>query len=65
MKKIIFSILLLILLPVISCDAKSAIVFDETIYDFGKVKTESTLKHTFIFKNIGKSTLIIDRIKAG
>ncbi len=53
------------LLPVISCDAKAVAVFEETIHDFGKVNKESSVKHTFKFRNAGNSTLKIERIKAG
>jgi hypothetical protein len=65
MKNYLFYIFLILLLPVISCDAKAAIVFDDTVHDFGKLKTESTAKHTFNFKNTGTGTLVIERIKAG
>jgi hypothetical protein len=65
MKNYIFCLLIILLFPVISCDAKAVIVFDDTIHDFGTLKTESTAKHTFNFKNAGTSTLIIERIKAG
>lgn len=57
--------MLLLLLPVVSCEAKSIAVFDETVYDFGTVKKESTISHTFTFKNAGTGTLVIERIKAG
>ena len=65
MKNYLFGLILFLLLPVISCNARSLIVFEETVYDFGKVTTESTLKHTFNFKNAGNSILYIERIKAG
>jgi hypothetical protein len=47
------------------CYAKPGIVFDKVIHNFGTVKTETSVKHTFHFRNTGKSTLIIERIKAG
>ncbi len=65
MKNYLFGILLFMLLPVISCDAKAAAVFEKTTHDFGKVKTDTTINYTFNFKNTGTATLIIDRIKAG
>jgi len=65
MKNFLFCIILFIIVPVISCQAKALAVFDETIFEFGKVKTESTLKHTFNFQNKGTSTLVIERIKTG
>ncbi|HNX24279.1 MAG TPA: DUF1573 domain-containing protein [Spirochaetota bacterium] len=64
MKKYLFCILLIVLLPVIFCEAKSVIVFEETSYNFGKVNKEAVLKHTFIFKNTGKDTLVIERVRA-
>jgi hypothetical protein len=57
--------MLFLLLPVFYCEAKPKAQFTETVYDFGVMKKESSMKHTFIFKNIGSSTLIIERIKAG
>jgi len=48
-----------------SCDGKPVAHFSETTHDFGKVKTGSTVSHTFQFTNIGTSTLIIERVKAG
>jgi len=65
MKKNLFFALCFIILSAISCDAKSSIIFDKIEYDFGKIRKDSTVKHTFNFENKGKSTLIIERIKAG
>jgi len=65
MKNYLLSLILFLILPVISCEAKSSIVFEETLFDFGKVSKESSLRHTFNFKNTGTGTLVIDRIKAG
>lgn len=38
---------------------KPEIVFDETNYDFGKIKEGTKVNHSFKFKNSGKSALII------
>lgn len=65
MKNYLFFILLFLILPVISCDARAVAVFEETIHDFGKINKESTVKHTFKFRNAGNGTLVIERIKAG
>ncbi|HPS87579.1 MAG TPA: DUF1573 domain-containing protein [Spirochaetota bacterium] len=65
MKRYLSFIIFFLLLPVIFCDAGPVIVFEEMVYNFGKVNQESILKHTFIFKNKGKDTLIIERVKAG
>jgi hypothetical protein len=34
-------------------------------YDFGDVKANTTLSHTFILKNVGDSVLKIERVKGG
>ncbi len=65
MKLKIFTIAALVFLVAASCDSKSKIVFDTTTHNFGKVKTESTLTHTFTFTNNGTATLVIDRIRSG
>ena len=65
MKNYLFVLMLFLILPVISCDARSVVVFDETIHDFGKISKDSTYKYSFNFKNAGTSTLVIERIKAG
>ena len=41
------------------------IKFDEMSHDFGKSFQNSSLKHTFTFKNVGKSVLNIEKVKAG
>lgn len=60
---IILSILLVFALN--SCDGRPVAHFKETTHDFGKVQKSSTVTHTFYFTNKGKSTLVIERIKAG
>lgn len=47
-------------------DLKKApkIVFDQTTYDFGKVKEGTTIKMSFKFKNEGKKDLLIHKVKA-
>jgi len=46
-------------------ESSPKIQFDELTYDFGKVFQDSTLKHTFTFKNIGTGILHIKKPKAG
>jgi hypothetical protein len=58
-------ICMLLFIAAVSCAARSKIVFNETIHDFGTVKQNTTLTYEFIFMNAGKSKLVIDRIKAG
>ncbi len=41
------------------------IQFDELAYDFGKALQNQSLKHTFVFKNVGTAVLNIEKIKAG
>jgi len=65
MKNNLFFTLCFIILSVISCYGKSLIIFDKTEYDFGKIRKNTTVKHTFNFENKGTSTLTIERIKAG
>ena len=65
MKKSLFYIFLFMLFFITYCYAKPVIVFDEEIHNFGIVKTETSVKHTFHFKNTGKGTLVIERIKTG
>jgi hypothetical protein len=42
----------------------SKIKFNELSHDFGKVEQNSSLKYSFVFKNEGKGTLIIENVKA-
>lgn len=39
------------------------IVFEESQWDFGKVKEGAVLTHNFVFRNNGDSSLIIQRVK--
>ena len=48
-----------------ACDSRSYIVFSSSSHDFGRVKAESTLSHTFSFRNTGNATLVIERIRSG
>ncbi len=41
------------------------IEFKEAVHDFGEVFQNAKPKHTFTFKNIGKSKLVIEKVKAG
>ena len=65
MRNHIFFLILFLLMPVLYCEAKPMAMFQETTYNFGVVSKDSSMKHTFVFKNTGNSTLVIDRIKAG
>ena len=65
MKLKIFTISIFMTLIFSACDSKAYIVFSSTTHDFGKVKIESTLTHTFSFTNRGNATLVIDRIRSG
>lgn len=42
----------------------SKIKFNELSHDFGKVEQNASLKYSFIFKNEGKGTLVIENVKA-
>jgi hypothetical protein len=65
MRNNLIFLILFLLLPVLYCEAKPKAQFKETVYDFGVMKKETSKKHTFVFKNTGSSTLVIERIKAG
>jgi len=41
------------------------LVFDKKTFNFGKIEQNTTVRHTFIFRNKGKSTLLIDRVMRG
>ena len=38
--------------------------FTELSHDFGKVDQNASIKYSYVFKNEGKSTLIIENVKA-
>jgi hypothetical protein len=42
----------------------SKIKFIELSHDFGKVEQNASLKYSFVFKNEGRGTLIIENVKA-
>lgn len=60
MKKI-FIVAILLLFPVNSYSQPS-IVFDEEIYDFGKITPGNEIEHTFEFKNAGDQDLRIEKL---
>lgn len=62
MMKIII-IFLLLCIPTLVF-AHSSIKFDTEIYDFGVVKKDQLLEHTFEFMNSGNEDLIISRLDA-
>ncbi len=64
-KNIILYTFYFLLFFIISCFGKPRIEFNEITYDFGQVKQNTELKHIFIFKNTGSSTLSIEKVKAG
>jgi hypothetical protein len=41
---------------------KPVIQFNKLEHDFGIIKQHAIVKEVFVFKNIGKSTLVIDKI---
>lgn len=43
---------------------KPKIVFEEKLYDFGKIYIGEIVKHGFIFKNHGSGELIITSVKS-
>ena len=61
MKKLIFTALIIILLPLIA-HAESAIVFSATEYNLGEVIEGSLAEHSFTFTNKGTSELVIHKV---
>lgn len=43
----------------------AGIQFDELAHDFGKSLQNQSLRHTFVFKNVGTGVLNIEKVKAG
>lgn len=41
------------------------IVFESMTHDFETVQPMTTLKHSFVFKNQGTDSLLIEKVKAG
>lgn len=67
MKKYRYTFFLIILFTAISAlpVEKPVISFEKSIFNFGKIQQKSIVNHTFIFKNKGKATLVIDRVMRG
>ncbi len=70
-KRLIFIVSILFILVFFVTDVSSAgkkdpsITFSSYEYDFGKVKEGRIVAHIFKFKNNGKGTLIIKKLRAG
>ena len=62
MRKIVI-IMILLLLPTVAF-AQPAIIFDADTHDFGVVRGDEPLKHTFEVRNGGTEDLIIKRLDA-
>jgi hypothetical protein len=43
-------------------NAQPTVLFEEESYDFGEVTQSDILEHTFVFKNTGTETLIIQKV---
>lgn len=64
-KSIIFFFVILLAVTSVYSTGKSVIIFDKNTFNFGKIEKKTTVSHTFIFKNKGNATLIIDRVMRG
>ena len=64
-KYIILSMFIIFIMINLWCKGEPGIEFYEMSHDFGDVSQNTTLKHTFLFMNIGNATLIIKKIKTG
>ena len=67
MKKlsVIISLFVFIFIFQIVCSGKPSIQFEKMSHDFGEAHHNTNLKHVFTFRNTGRSTLKITKIKAG
>ena len=63
MYKILLTVCLLLILPVLSY-AAPAIHFDEVRHDFGSVGQHDRIEYVFEFSNTGDQTLIIEKLTA-
>ena len=61
MKKILFLISIVLLLPVLSY-AQPSITFDSEEHDFGTVAPVGTIEHVFEFTNTGDQDLHIQKL---
>jgi hypothetical protein len=64
-KTIVLFISFFLLFFLISCFANPRIEFNEISYNFGQIRQNTDLKHIYVFKNTGSSTLTIENVKAG
>ena len=56
-------IIILLLFPAVAL-AQPAVIFDSETHDFGTVRGDEPLKHTFTVRNEGTEDLIITRLDA-
>jgi hypothetical protein len=63
MKKIIFLMTIILLLPVLSY-AQPSIIFDSEEHDFGTVTPAGTIEHVFEFTNTGDQDLMIQKLSS-
>ncbi|NLI15065.1 MAG: DUF1573 domain-containing protein [candidate division Zixibacteria bacterium] len=65
MKRILISIAILWLASISNLLAAPKIQVDRKDWDFGQVCRNATIRHAYVIKNVGDSTLTIKRVKAG
>jgi hypothetical protein len=63
MKRIIFLMTFILLLPVLSY-AQPAVSFDSEEHDFGTVAPVGTIEHSFEFTNTGDQDLLIQKLSS-
>jgi len=63
MKKIIFLMTIILLLPVLS-HAQSSVSFDSEEHDFGTVAPVDIIEHVFEFTNTGDQELVIEKLSS-
>ena len=50
--------------PVKKTGKTAEITFEETVYDFGKIKYKGNGTHSFVYKNTGKKPLILTKVRS-
>jgi hypothetical protein len=63
MKRIVFLMTFILLLPVLSY-AQPAVTFDSEEHDFGTVAPVGTIEHSFEFTNTGDQDLLIQKLSS-
>ncbi len=63
MRVALFQVFIVLILYSLASAAPEIYLYEDT-YDFGDVNQGDVLEHSFIFKNIGDQTLVIEKVTA-